>query len=752
MTRAWQAYLAASAAGVAGLFAAPDRGLRDVLYVVVGASCVVAIVIGAVRNRPAARGPWLLMALGMGMWVSGDAVFSWLQDVAHVEPFPSAADYLYLAAYPLLAAGLGRLAWLRRHGRDLAASVDAAIVTLACGLVSWVVVAGPLARAQTVGLERIVGVAYPAGDIVLLAALTWLLTSIGRRNAAFRLLAGAAAVLVVSDSLFLLVSAGTVADPHDLLDVGWLSAYALWGAAALHPGMQALSEPPDEVASSVTGRRVAALGVAVLVPPLTHAAQLLAGIRPEDWAFVGVSSVMFGLVVARMALAIREVRRAERARSRLAADLEHQAAHDGLTALANRPRILELVEAALHRAQRSGDLVALLFIDLDDFKRVNDTYGHAAGDHVLRVSAARMREQVRGGDTIGRLGGDEFVVLVERVEDEADVAQLAGRLLGALQVPVLLPGAGREVAVGASIGIATSRDGGTDPAVLLHDADAAAYRAKRAGRGRFEVFDDALRREIHERTELEHAIERGLDADEFLLHYQPVVDVVSGAPTGYEALLRWDRPGHGVVDPSGFLPLAERSALVCRLGRWVLHDATAQLARWSAQDPQAFGALTVAVNVSGRHLHDGAFVHDVTEALEASGLAARRLVLEVSERVLADGPAVVDRLGALRRLGVRIAVDDFGTGHTSVHRLPALHADGVKIDRDLVASTDPADVELVALFVRAAHAFGLVVVAQGVERDDQLGPLARSGCDAVQGFLLGRPRPAAGIAAATPSG
>ena len=152
MTRAWQAYLAASAAGVAGLFAAPDRGLRDVLYVVVGASCVVAIVIGAVRNRPAARGPWLLMALGMGMWVSGDAVFSWLQDVAHVEPFPSAADYLYLAAYPLLAAGLGRLAWLRRHGRDLAASVDAAIVTLACGLVSWVVVAGPLARAQTVGL------------------------------------------------------------------------------------------------------------------------------------------------------------------------------------------------------------------------------------------------------------------------------------------------------------------------------------------------------------------------------------------------------------------------------------------------------------------------------------------------------------------------------------------------------------------------------------------------------------------------
>ena len=752
MTRAWQVYLAASAAVVAGLLAVPDGIPRDAVFLVVGVSSVVAILAGTGRNRPAARGAWLLMAAGIALWVAGDAVWSWLADVAHVEPFPSAADYLYLAAYPLLGAGLGRLAWLRRHGRDLAASVDAAIVTLACGLVSWVVVAGPLARSDTSGLERVVGTAYPAGDIVLLAALTWLLTSVGRRNVSFRLLAGAAGILVVSDSLFLLVSAGTVADPAGALDVGWLSAYVLWGTAALHPGMCALSDVPQEVASSVSGRRVAALAVAVLVPPVTHAVQLLVGRSPEDWAFVVVSSAMFGLVVARMALAIREVRRAEQDRTRLAADLEHQAGHDGLTALANRPRILELVEAALHRAQRSGDLVALLFIDLDDFKRVNDTYGHAAGDHVLRVSAARMREQVRAGDTIGRLGGDEFVVLVERVDDETDVAQLAERLLGALRQPLLLPASGREVAVGASIGIATSRDGGTDPAVLLHDADAAAYRAKRAGRGRFEVFDDALRRELHERTALEQAIEHGLDHDEFLLHYQPVFDVTSGRPTGYEALLRWDRPGHGVVDPAGFLPLAERSALVCQLGRWVLHEATAQLARWSAQDPDGFGRLTVSTNLSGRHLHDAQVVRDVTDALDASGLAPQRLVLEVSERVLADGPAVADRLGTLRRLGVRIAVDDFGTGHTSVNRLQALHADGVKIDRSLVASTDPADVELVRLFVHAAHAFGLVVVAQGVEREDQLAPLARSGCDGMQGYLLARPQPAGSIAPAATSG
>ncbi|WP_088320391.1 bifunctional diguanylate cyclase/phosphodiesterase [Kineosporia sp. R_H_3] len=742
MTRAWRRYLLASGVVLAGFLLVPNGVPRDTVYLAVGVTCVVAILVGVRHNRPATPWAWWLMAAGMALWVAGDAVYSWYEDIAHVAPFPSAADYLYLAAYPLLGGGLSRLAWQRRHGRDLAASVDAAIVTLACGLVSWVVLAGPVARSGTTGAERFFGVAYPATDIVLLAALTWLLTSVGHRSTSFRLLAGAAGVLVVSDSLFLLAQAGAFADPLGALDLGWLSAYALWGAAALHPGMSRLSEAPDVAASSFTRRRLLALGVAVLVPPATHAVQLLTSDTPDGWAFVVVSTVMFTLVVLRMGLAIREVRRSETVRSRLAADLAHQAAHDSLTSLTNRPRVLELLEAALHRAQRNGGLVGLLFIDLDDFKRVNDTYGHAAGDHVLRVTAARMREAVRAGDTIGRLGGDEFVVVLEQVPAETDVVQLADRLVTVLRQPVRLPSVAREVSVGASVGVALSRDGGTDAIVLLHDADAAAYRAKRAGRGRFEIFDEALRREMHDRAALETAIETGLDEGQFLLHYQPVFDVATGAATGYEALLRWARPGHGIVAPADFIPLAEQSALVCRLGRWVLLEATQQLVAWTTQDPEAFGGVSMAVNVSGRHLYDDSLVRDVTDALLASGLAPERLVLEMTETILVDGHAAAGRLQALRRLGVRISIDDFGTGYTSIGQLQSLHADGLKIDRSLVESTTPGSRELVRLLVHAAHAFGLEVVAEGVEHESQLEPLRAAGCDRVQGFLLARPQPA----------
>ncbi|MBI4941797.1 MAG: EAL domain-containing protein [Actinobacteria bacterium] len=752
MNRAWRRYLLACGVVLAGFLRVPDGVPRDAVYLVVGLTCVVAILVGVRRHRPATPWAWWLMAAGMALWVAGDAVYSWYEDIARVAPFPSAADYLYLAAYPLLGGGLARLAWQRRHGRDLAASVDAAIVTLACGLVSWVVLAGPVARSGTTGAERFFGVAYPATDIVLLAALTWLLTSVGHRSTSFRLLASAAGVLVVSDSIFLLTEAGALSDPLGALDLGWLSAYALWGAAALHPGMSRLSEAPDVAASSFTRRRLLALGVAVLVPPATHAIQLLTSETPDGWAFVVVSTVMFTLVVLRMGLAIREVRRSETARSRLAADLAHQAAHDSLTSLTNRPRVLELLEAALHRAQRNGGLVGLLFIDLDDFKRVNDTYGHAAGDHVLRVTAARMREAVRAGDTIGRLGGDEFVVVLEQVPAETDVVQLADRLVTVLRQPVRLPSVAREVSIGASVGVALSRDGGTDAVVLLHDADAAAYRAKRAGRGRYEIFDEALRREMHERAALETAIEAGLDEGQFLLHYQPVFDVATGTATGYEALLRWARPGHGIVAPADFIPLAEQSALVCRLGRWVLLEATQQLVAWTAQDPAAFGGVSIAVNVSGRHLYDDSLVRDVTDALLVSGLAPERLVLEMTETILVDGRAAAGRLQALRRLGVRISIDDFGTGYTSIGQLQSLHADGLKIDRSLVESSTPGSRELVRLLVHAAHAFGLEVVAEGVEHESQLEPLRAAGCDRVQGFLLARPQPAQAFQTRTTSG
>ncbi len=437
---------------------------------------------------------------------------------------------------------------------------------------------------------------------------------------------------------------------------------------------------------------------------------------------------------------VREIVHSVRQREELQYALAHQATHDPLTELPNRAHALTLVTAALHRGQRSGEMTGLLFVDLDGFKAVNDGHGHAAGDEVLQEIAHRLRAAVRPGDVACRLGGDEFVVLVEPVKGEADLLELAERLIAAVSEPMTADGA--LVRVGASVGVAVSRDGGTDAGVLFAEADTAAYRAKRHGRGRAEIFDDALRAQLTARAELEAAIAHGLAHGEMQLYYQPVIDVGSDRITGYEALVRWNRPGHGMVAPDQFIPVAEGSRLICDLDRWVLHEATRQLGRVAgalAGTPEP----TIAVNISGRHLTARRVVTDVADALAASGLPAELLVLEVTETVLIDDPVAIDHLAALREMGVGIAIDDFGTGYTSIGQLRHMPVDTLKIDRSFVSSVEPGHRELVALIIRAAHTFGMTVVAEGVEEPDQLARLKAQACDRAQGYLMYRPMPAA---------
>ncbi|MGK5111118.1 EAL domain-containing protein [Geodermatophilus sp. CPCC 205506] len=421
---------------------------------------------------------------------------------------------------------------------------------------------------------------------------------------------------------------------------------------------------------------------------------------------------------------VREIVSSVRAREELQYALAHQATHDPLTELPNRAQALTLVTAALHRAQRSGEMTGLLFVDLDGFKAVNDSHGHACGDDVLREVARRMAAVVRPGDVVCRLGGDEFVVLVERVRAERDLQELGERLIAAVSEPITAAG---------------------HPDLLLAEADTAAYRAKRRGRGRTEMFDETLRLQLSERAELEAAITAGLENGEMELRYQPVVDVGRSRVIGYEALIRWNRPGHGMVPPDEFIPVAEGSRLICDLDRWVLHQATAQLAAWRAAEPPAPGEAepTMAVNISGRHLADRRVVQDVADALAASGLPAALLIVEITETVLVSDPVAITHLEALREMGVAIAIDDFGTGYTSIGQLRNMPVDTLKIDRSFIASTEPGHRELVALIIRAAHTFGLTVVAEGVEEPAQLDRLRADACDQAQGYLLYRPMPAA---------
>ncbi|MBV9592706.1 MAG: EAL domain-containing protein [Actinobacteria bacterium] len=745
---AWRGYAAFGLMVVGAYWFVPGGIPEDVVYVALGLSGVLAIGVGIARNRPIRRLPWILMMLGQLSWVIGDGVDSWSSDVEHSDAFPAPADAFYLAAYPVLAVGLILLIRGRRPRRDVAGLLDSATLTAGLGVLSWVLLARPtLDTSEQSVAAAVVGIAYPVADILLVGLLIRLVTTSGGRTPAFRLLFAAVALLIAGDS----TSAGLSlwsSSQTNAFDTIWLASYVAWGAAALHPTMRELSEPTPGDDLRFSRARLAALAAASLIAPGTLIVQDLIGARVDVWAVGAGSVVLFLLVVARMNVAITQISAANRERARLQDNLAYQAAHDSLTDLPNRSQALEVIQAALSRGQRTGRMVGLLFADLDGFKAVNDTFGHAAGDVVLCTVADRMKAEVRAGDIVARLGGDEFVVVLEQFDAETDAVQIATRLVDCAAEPIPLT-AGRSARVGASIGLAISQDGSTDPERLLAEADTAVYRAKAAGRGRVEVFDSALRRELADRGELEAALVTAIENDELVLHYQPIVDLESGEVRGYEALVRWNRPGHGLVGPNEFIPTAEASSLICDIDAWVLNAATAQLAEWSAAGSTA---RTIAVNISGRHVSSPRVVEDVRAALEASGLPAGRLTLEITETVFIEDVLATHHLQLLRELGTRVSIDDFGTGYSSIARLQQLPVDVIKIDRSFLDTSQESSRALLELMIHAAHAFGLPVVVEGVEHAHQLDTLRTLNCEAVQGYYLSHPLPAdeAGRCVVTP--
>ncbi|SDJ34022.1 diguanylate cyclase (GGDEF) domain-containing protein [Frankineae bacterium MT45] len=416
--------------------------------------------------------------------------------------------------------------------------------------------------------------------------------------------------------------------------------------------------------------------------------------------------------------------------------LTHRATHDALTELPNRAEAIHLTDLALRSAAETDTSTALMFVDLDHFKIVNDSFGHAAGDLVLRTVAARMRAAIREGDIAARLGGDEFVVLCENIADSDECVLIANRLVECVTDPIDI--GIDEVVIGASVGVAITRGHSTDADQLMREADAAAYRAKKSGRGQISIFDETLRMEIEERSALERAISDGLRDGEFVLHYQPIVDLQTSTMTGVEALIRWNRPGFGFMQPDSFIPVAEASSLINDIGRWVLTEATEQLARWRRLSPPD-DALTMAINLSARHLSDRAMPGEVRAALEASGIPAELLTVEVTETSLIDSGVAQSNLRALRELGVKVAIDDFGTGYTSIGQLPTLPADILKIDRSFVAAQSEGSAELVRLMVATAHSFHLSVVAEGIEFEQQAEQMRGAQIETGQGFFFAYP-------------
>ena len=433
-------------------------------------------------------------------------------------------------------------------------------------------------------------------------------------------------------------------------------------------------------------------------------------------------------------------------RRRLEETLAHQATHDRLTDLPNRALLLDHVELALARASRDGHLVGLLFLDIDRFKQVNDTHGHDAGDELLRLVARRLAGVLRPADTVARLGGDEFVVLCEELDDEHHAVAVAQRVLSAIaDAPFAIGGV--ELRITASVGIAlSSGDADAHPEALLRDADAAMYRAKDLGRARLEIFDESMRRRAAHRLALADDLSEGIEQRRITVHYQPTIDLRTGAVTGVEALARWEHPDRGLLAPSEFIPLAEETGLIVGLGLRVLTEACTQARRWEMWlGPKA---PRLHVNLSSRQLAVPHLAEMVAGVLESSGLRADRLCLEITESVVMDdAEAVIERLRELKAIGVSLAIDDFGTGYSSLSYLRRFPVDVLKVDRSFVdgLGPDPEDSAIVAAIVNLASSLELEAVAEGVETAEQLALLRQLGCTGAQGYLFAEPAPASEI-------
>lgn len=460
--------------------------------------------------------------------------------------------------------------------------------------------------------------------------------------------------------------------------------------------------------------------------------------RNVDGAWVWLDAILTNLLdvpaVAGIVMNARDVSE----QKRLESELRHLALHDPLTGLPNRTLLADRMDHALLQAAQQGNRVGILFLDLDYFKHVNDIFGHAAGDALLHSVAVRLASVLRASETLARVGGDEFVVLLPSILHERDALAVADRLQSVMVAPFVWNG--RDVVVGVTIGIAVAESGMVRSEVLLRDGDAALYSAKRAGRGRSVVHTSGLTGNAVRRWTLKTDLRNAVDRREFVLHYQPIVDLETGRVDQVEALIRWHHPRYGLVPPDEFIPVAEETGHIVAIGRWVMDEVCRQLHQWEPESP------AIAVNLPAAQFNDRDLVREVTSALAEFAIDPRKLQMEITEHMLIeDLVTTASTLKLLRELGVGVAIDDFGTGYSSLRYLQELPVDVIKLDRSFVQGleSNAGALAIVEGITSLAHAIGLSVTAEGIETVEQLARLRGIGCDRGQGFLLAVPKPAA---------
>lgn len=737
----------------------------EILWDAVPLLAVGAMVLGVRRNRPAAARAWWWLTAGVAWWAAVDVGWTtWYVVVGDSDLVPWWYDVLFVPTYVLLVAGLVRLPRNSLRVRHETATMDAVVVVVGFALLYWAIVfrsvLGPDVVHDPARSLSVVSLAMGLG-VVLMTARLWF--RYGNRNRAYALLGWGVAASTFADMLYTVTLTGDGLPGISLLDTSltegvgsasWLVWFVLFGTAALHPATRGSEDAVPSTA--LTLARGIVFFLVVTVGPVTFLLTLRTGasvtLAWEDLAVplltVGLlSAFLVGRLVVGTSTAQRraiqldrqatELSRALHEQRALQELLSHQARHDPLTGLGNRAHFNERLAASDGAGGR-----AVLMIDLDGFKGVNDDNGHPAGDELLSQAAARMRGVVGDRDTVARIGGDEFALLLEHT-DETAAHDAAWRVVRAIGEAFVVDG--QAVRVTASIGVRLL-DGSVGTEEALRDADLALYAAKAAGKNQVCVYDPRLRAEQVGRSRLVSGLRHALSRDELVVHYQPVVDLVTREVLSVEALLRW-QSARGLVMPDRFIPVAEDTGLIVSIGDHVLRRATADAREWF--DAHGVG---VHVNVSGRQLRRPDVVPTVLGALEAAGLPGRALVLEITETaLLATGKPetalVAAHLSELREHGVRVAIDDFGTGYSSLAYLQRLPVDIVKIDGAFTRfAADPGDEArrrraLATAIVDLCATLDLQAVAEQIETAEEAEAVRALGCPLGQGYLFGRPVP-----------